>query len=111
MSPRRVIAVPLLAAATLAGCHGHGPEDADLFRDGQRVFVTAGCGGCHAVASVHTRGQLGPDFDTSEQLSRAQIRRQLNEGEGGMPSFRDRLTPREESSVTEFVFETMHRRR
>jgi mono/diheme cytochrome c family protein len=111
MSPRWALAAPLLSAAALAGCHGPGRNDAVLFSEGRRVFVTAGCGACHTVASAHTYGTAGPDFDTSEQLSRAQIRGQLNQGEGGMPSFRGRLTRRQESAVTEFVFETMRRRR
>ncbi|HYY21083.1 MAG TPA: cytochrome c [Thermoleophilaceae bacterium] len=101
----------LLAAATLSGCLGQGADRDRRFREGRRVFVSAGCGGCHTVASAHTHGQAGPDFDTSEPLSRAQIRRQLNRGEGGMPSFRGRLTRRQEEAVTEFVFQTMHRRR
>jgi mono/diheme cytochrome c family protein len=111
MSARWAVAAPLLGAAAIAGCGGHGRSDAALFSEGRRVFVTAGCGGCHTVASAHTKGQLGPDFDTSEQLGRAQIRVQLNQGVGGMPSFRGRLTPRQESAVTEFVYETMRRRR
>jgi mono/diheme cytochrome c family protein len=110
MRPRRLIAL-LLAAATLSGCLGQGADGGRRFREGKRVFVTAGCGGCHAVASAHTHGRAGPDFDTSEPLSRAQIRRQLDRGEGGMPSFRGRLTPRQEDAVTEFVFQTLHRRR
>ncbi len=72
------------------------PDRAALVREGRRVFLSAGCGSCHAVASVHTQGQEGPDFDTSEPLTRAQIRIRLNLGEGGMPSFCDRLTPQQQ---------------
>jgi len=54
---------------------------------------------------------MGPDFDTSEQLSRSQIRRQLDLGLGGMPSFRGRLSRRQKDAVTEFVYVTMKRRR
>jgi mono/diheme cytochrome c family protein len=108
---RWLITVPVAAAVTAAGCSDHRTDSRRLLADGRRIFVSAGCGSCHTLASVGAHGTVGPDFDTSEQLDRGQIRRQLNEGVGGMPSFRARLTPREEDAVTEFVFQTLHRRR
>ena len=75
------------------------------------MFVSAGCGACHAAASVHSHGGVGPNFDTSEQLNRAQIRIQLDYGGGGMPAFRDRLTDRQREAVVEFVYQTLHHRR
>jgi mono/diheme cytochrome c family protein len=110
--------VPLLAfvaiavvAIGLTGC-GDGasrtrprPHDA-----GRAVFVRAGCGGCHTLAAAGTHGTAGPNFDTSERLSAAQIRRQLNLGVGGMPSFRDRLTNREEAAVAAFLAAEMRKR-
>jgi mono/diheme cytochrome c family protein len=110
MTPRTSIAVALLASAALGGC-SRATHYGGLYKEGRRVFVTAGCGSCHTVASAHTHGQVGPDFDTSEQLSRSEILTQLNAGGGGMPSFQDTLTPRQKTAVTEFVFRTMHARR
>lgn len=75
------------------------------------MFVSAGCGGCHTVASARTYGHVGPDFDTSEQLNRGQIRTELDYGDGVMPSFRDRLSARQRDAVIEFVFQTLHQRR
>jgi mono/diheme cytochrome c family protein len=95
------LAPVLLAAALAAGC-GH---RTDLAGEGRKVFASAGCGECHSRAGP------GPDFATSEQLTRAQIRFQLNLGVGGMPSFRNRLTAHQEAAVTEFVFQTLHHRR
>jgi mono/diheme cytochrome c family protein len=108
---RWLIAVPLAAVVTAAGCGDQRTDSRRLVADGRRVFVSAGCGSCHTVASVGAHGSVGPNFDTSEQLDRAQIRSQLNQGVGGMPSFRGRLTPHEEDAVTEFVFQTLHRPR
>jgi hypothetical protein len=54
---------------------------------------------------------VGPDFDTSEQLRRDQIRTELDYGDGVMPSYRDRLSARERDAVIEFVFQTLHQRR
>jgi mono/diheme cytochrome c family protein len=97
----------LLAAAALAGC-GHARRG-DEIADGRRIFVTAGCGSCHTVASARTHGTVGPNFDTSEALSREQIRAQLDQGEGGMPSFRHRLTAQQTQALTEFVYRAMRR--
>jgi mono/diheme cytochrome c family protein len=100
-----------VTAALLGGCADGRPTEGQLVREGRRVFVSAGCGACHTVASAHTHGQVGPDFDTSEQLGRDAIRTQLDNGGGGMPSFRDRLTARQRDAVIEFVFQTLHQRR
>ena len=54
---------------------------------------------------------IGPNFDTSERLSAGQIRNQLNLGIGGMPSFRGRLTGRQEEAVAAFLADAMKHRR
>lgn len=100
----------LVIALLAAGC-GSGPSRSRLAAEGKRVFVTSGCGHCHTVASAHTQGASGPNFDTSERLSRAQIGSSLNEGANGMPSYRGRLTAAQAKAVTEFVFQTLQRRR
>jgi mono/diheme cytochrome c family protein len=107
-SGRTSVAVALTVAALAAGCGG---SSGGLAKQGRRVFVAAGCGDCHALAAVHARGGIGPDFDTSEPLSRAQIRLQLDAGVGGMPSFRKRLTRHQVDAVVEFVFQTLARQR
>jgi mono/diheme cytochrome c family protein len=110
VSWRGLIAI-VSVTAVLGGCADGRPSRGQLLSEGGRVFVSAGCGGCHTVASVHTHGQVGPDFDTSEQLNRDQIRTQLDYGGGGMPSYRDRLTDRQRDAVIEFVYHTLHQRR
>ena len=109
-TPSIVLAL-LLTGLPLSACRDHASRESGLFREGRRVFVSGGCGGCHTLASAHTHGRMGPDFDTSEQLSRSQIRRQLNLGLGGMPSFRGRLSRRQKDAVSEFVYVSMKRRR
>jgi mono/diheme cytochrome c family protein len=137
MNPRP-IATALLAVIALTGCGRHATHQSastlttrggsvtsqrgaparqgesaasrGLFNDGRTVFVSTGCGGCHTVASAHTRGQIGPDFDTSEQLNRAQILTEIDAGANGMPSYQHTLTPREKRAIIEFIFQTMHTR-
>ena len=107
---RRTVAAALAALALAASACGEdeaapAPEPAD----GRAVFVRA-CGGCHTLRAAGTRGAVGPNFDSSERLSAAQIRRQLNLGVGGMPSFRNRLTPRQQAAVTAFLATAMRDR-
>jgi hypothetical protein len=68
-----------------------------------------------ARAATHwprrAHGRIGPDFDTSERLDRAQIRDQLDYGGGGMPSYRRRLTTAQKDAVTEFLYVATHPRR
>jgi mono/diheme cytochrome c family protein len=101
----------LLGAAGLSGCGNRSTNDRDLLAEGRRVFVSARCGTCHTTAAAHTHGRIGPDFDTSERLTRAQILFQITIGGGGMPSFRDSLSSRQKNAVTEFVFHVLHQRR
>jgi mono/diheme cytochrome c family protein len=105
------IAVTFVTAGVLGGCAGRRPSERQLLSEGRRTFVSAGCGRCHTVASAHTHGQVGPDFDTSEQLDRDQIRVELDYGDGVMPSYRDRLSASERDAVVEFVFQALHHRR
>jgi mono/diheme cytochrome c family protein len=110
-SPRLARAVALAGITVCGGCGGTAADRGKLFAEGRGTFVSAGCGGCHTVASAHTHGRVGPDFDTSEHLSRGQIRRQLTLGTGGMPSFHGRLSRQQEAAITEFVYQTMRGRR
>lgn len=101
----------LVALAALAGCGSPAqPDPTTLRQEGRSVFRSAGCGGCHALAAAGTRGPSGPDFDTSEKLTRGEIIQQLNAGNGGMRSFRSRLSDRQETAVAEFLFAAMHAR-
>ena len=112
MYTRRTLAIGV-ASIALSGCgsaHHKSGTDRHLPEAGRQVFIRAGCGGCHTLAAAGTHGTVGPDFDTSETLSAAQIRTQLDAGVGGMPSFRGRLTPREKAAVAAFLSAAMRQR-
>jgi mono/diheme cytochrome c family protein len=111
MRPCWSVTGALLGAAAVTGCGDHPTSKRELLGQGRRVFVSAGCGACHTVAAAHTHGRIGPDFDTSEQLTRTQILLQINAGGGSMPSFRDSLTAQQKNAVTEFVFDVLHQPR
>jgi mono/diheme cytochrome c family protein len=91
--PRRLLLAALVLAAAATGCGGSHPEPKPLdMAAARRLYLHTGCGECHALADAHARGQIGPDFDTSERLDHAQILQGLVEGANGMPSYAGRLS-------------------
>jgi mono/diheme cytochrome c family protein len=89
----------------MAGCGGGHSSPRP---DGRKTFESAGCAGCHTLAAAGARGTFGPNFDTSEKLTLAQIERIVTGGGGGMPSFRDRLSPAEIRAVARFLYDATH---
>ncbi|UTI62688.1 cytochrome c [Paraconexibacter antarcticus] len=103
----RAAALLGLAAPLIAGCGARsGPPPLDA---GRHLFLTQRCGSCHALAAAHTRGGPGPDLDTSERLDLAQLRDALVEGANGMPSYADRLTPRQLDVLAAFLEQATRR--
>lgn len=102
---RKALLATAAVAAGLSGCGGDDRPPAP----GRAVFARS-CGGCHTLAEAGTKGNRGPNFDSSERLSEAQIRRQLTLGVGGMPSFRGRLTARQQAAVAAFLAAAMRER-
>jgi mono/diheme cytochrome c family protein len=67
-------ALPLLGALVLlAGCGtgGKAPAHADQ-ANGQKLFTSAGCGGCHVLAAAGSQGTTGPNLDYAFAGSRSQ---------------------------------------
>jgi mono/diheme cytochrome c family protein len=79
------------------------PSTADVGA-GARVFASAGCGGCHTLAAAHASGNVGPNLDTL-RLGFDQVRVQVEQGGGAMPSFRDTLSAGQIRDVSAFVAE------
>src|SRR5207237_8793000 len=69
---------------------------------GAKVFASAGCGGCHTFAPAKSSGQAGPNLDRVG-TSFAQVRAQVENGGGGMPTFKSRLSPAQIRDVAAFV--------
>jgi mono/diheme cytochrome c family protein len=67
-------ALPLLGALVLlAGCGtgGKAPANADQ-ANGQKLFISSGCGGCHVLAAAGSQGTTGPNLDDAFAGSRKQ---------------------------------------
>lgn len=106
-------AATLVAALAGAGCAGggaaqHAPSASGQVAEGRGLFPSAGCGSCHTLRAAGSHGTNGPDFDTSERLTQAQIRRALTSGVNGMPSYAGRLTPRQLDAVAAYVYSATH---
>ena len=76
---------------------GTGPNAA-----GREVFVSSGCGGCHALAAAAATGNVGPNLDQAKPSKDLVVARVTN-GRGAMPAFGGQLTPDQIEAVAEFV--------
>lgn len=89
---------------TIAGCGGseHNSKRSASSSPGAKVFADAGCGDCHTLGAAGTNGTAGPNLD-EKKPDAARVERQVRDGGGAMPSFRDRLSDAEIAAVAEFV--------
>ena len=63
------------------------PPDGAGGTDGESLFASAGCGGCHTLAAAGSGGKVGPNLDEAKPSLELAIDRVTN-GRGGMPSFK-----------------------
>ena len=69
---------------------------------GKAVFASAGCGGCHTFGPAGSNGSVGPNLDDANVTYDAAVK-QVENGGGGMPPFKDRLSEQEIADVAAFV--------
>jgi mono/diheme cytochrome c family protein len=70
--------------------------------NGEAIFASAGCGGCHTLEAAGSNGTVGPNLDEAQPSLELAIDRITN-GQGGMPSFKDQLSEEQIRAVAEFV--------
>ena len=70
--------------------------------EGEAVFNSAGCAACHTFKPAGATGMVGPNLD-NVNLTAEQVQRQVENGGGGMPAFKDRLSQAEIREVSRFV--------
>ena len=70
--------------------------------EGEAVFNSAGCAACHTFEPAGATGTVGPNLDNAN-LTAEQVQRQVENGGGGMPAFKDRLSQAEIREVSNFV--------
>lgn len=103
--------VSLLALAAVLGACGSQEKPSTASPDGRRVFLSAGCAGCHVLRAAGSHGYVGPDLDTLvPRPDRPSVLMRLNYGAGGMPSFKGKLSRAEMEAVASFVARSAGRR-
>jgi mono/diheme cytochrome c family protein len=92
--------------ASVAGLpvRGGGGGQAIESTDGAEIFGAAGCGDCHTLGAAGSAGTIGPNLDDAKPSVELAIDRVTN-GQGGMPSFKDRLNEAQIRAVAEYVSE------
>jgi mono/diheme cytochrome c family protein len=69
--------------------------------EGKQIF-TQNCGGCHTLADAGTNGQVGPNLDDLKP-DEATVERQVTNGGGRMPAFKDRLSAAQIKAVATYA--------
>ena len=72
---------------------------------GEKVFSDSRCLHYHALEAAGASRTTGPNLDETE-LDYSDIVEKVEEGGGGMPSFRDRLSETQINNVAAFVSES-----
>ena len=90
-------AEPPAATTTESG----GSETGDA-ANGEQVFASAGCGGCHTFEAAGASGSVGPNLDEAAPSFDTVVSMVTNGG-GAMPAFGDELSEQEIRDVAAFV--------
>ena len=74
---------------------------------GKTVFTSAGCTTCHTLKDAGSHGTVGPNLDQLKPVE-AVVQRQVENGGGGMPPFKDQLSPKQIQDVAAYFFTATH---
>ncbi|MCW2986691.1 MAG: sulfide dehydrogenase [Conexibacter sp.] len=108
---RTSVAASLVLALAAAGCGGGsgssgssttGGGAKSASDPGHALFVSVGCSSCHTLKAAAAHGQVGPDLDTLAPTE-AQVAKQVTDGGGGMPAFKDQLSSKQIQQVASYV--------
>jgi mono/diheme cytochrome c family protein len=69
--------------------------------DGAQIFAET-CASCHTLKAADSNGQVGPNLDDLKP-DLATVEQQVTNGGGGMPAYKDSLSPEEIKAVAEYV--------
>ena len=72
---------------------------------GEKVFASAGCGGCHTLDAAGSSGNVGPNLDDAKPDHDLVVERVTN-GMGVMPSFKGQLDETQIQDVAAYVVDS-----
>ena len=72
---------------------------------GEEVFASQACGGCHTLSAAGASGTVGPNLDET-QLTEAEIATVVTNGRNQMPSFSNTLSEEDIAAVAAYVSES-----
>ena len=73
--------------------------------NGEKIYASAGCGGCHTLEAAGSSGNIGPNLDDAKpDLALATDR--VTNGAGAMPSFKGQLSDQEIADVAQYVVDS-----
>jgi mono/diheme cytochrome c family protein len=92
-----------LLAVPFAGCGGDDEEEPAPAGggDAQQLFAD-NCGNCHTLAAAGASGKVGPDLD-QVQPGPELVTTQVENGGGGMPAFKGKLTDAQIKQIADYV--------
>ena len=69
---------------------------------GKKIFLSAGCTGCHTLKDAGSTGTVGPNLDDA-MPSFALAAQRVTNGAGAMPPFKGQLSPQQIADVAAYV--------
>jgi mono/diheme cytochrome c family protein len=72
---------------------------------GEEIFASQSCGGCHALSAAGASGTVGPNLDQT-QLSQTEIAAVVTNGRNQMPAFSASLSEEDIDAVAAYVAES-----
>ncbi len=69
---------------------------------GDAIFEAAGCASCHTLAAAGAKGTIGPNLDEDKPAA-GEVVEKVTNGDGSMPSFKNRMTPAQIQAVADYV--------
>lgn len=67
-----------------------------------KLVFQSNCATCHALADAGATGEIGPNLDQSKPPLQEAIR-QISNGGGGMPPFKDQLTQQQIRALAQYI--------
>jgi cytochrome c6 len=97
-SPTKVVGtLPKATAAVVPAVYKNGDATA-----GKKVFLSAGCSGCHTLKDAGSNGNVGPNLDQAKPPLSLVVTR-VTKGQGAMPSFKGQLQDKQIADVAAYV--------